>query len=313
MPEPRFAPALSNLELFHQGKTRDTFLTLSDKHLLVVATDRLSTHNVVHLSTIPRKGEVLTALTIYWAKKLLDQANIPHHLVAYGPEIYNYLPGKKSDYPEDLQYRAIVVKKLKMVPVEFIFRSYLASSGSLYKKYYSKGKPNPYGIELEPGLPVMHPFNPPIFTPTDKSETDEPLNTEETKAKYPKEMGEAAITYLLLGKYLRDVCHIELVDSKFEVGVDEDGLVCVADEIVTPDSSRFCECSKIQTGVEPPYLDKQIARDKAEKIWGDGPQVPLEFESATTEQLSRIYLDLVTNITRSSLYIFQLNNMDMSV
>ena len=151
----KFVPAVTGLECVHQGKVRDTFAIPDHPGLLlVVATDRVSTHNVVHESAISHKGEALTALTVFWMAEQFVAINT--HLIAWGRNIYNYLPAVAGDYPADLHLRAIVVEKLEMFPVEFIFRSRMA--GSLWKDYYKKKLPNPYGLTLSTGLQLMAPF-----------------------------------------------------------------------------------------------------------------------------------------------------------
>lgn len=298
---PKFATSLPNLSLLHQGKTRDTYRTRVPDLRLVEATDRLSTHNVVHKSTVPRKGEVLTALTVFNAG-ILENAMIPHHIVAYGKEIYRHLPGLPSDYPADLHHRAIVVKTLEMVPVEFIYRGYMV--GSLWKDWYAKGRENPYGIELDEEMQLMSSFSPPVFTPTEKSDTDPPLHTEETEKKYLAESAMSMRSFLVIRDYLRDR-GIELVDSKFEVGHDSLGNTILADEFGTPDSSRFCDRREIRLGQEPPWLDKQVARDEAERVWAGGAKVPLTFSDAVVSQLTNTYLDVFEWITGTDLRSWQ--------
>lgn len=305
----RFPPALSYLPLIHQGKTRDTFPAMPG-YRLIVATNRLSTHDVVHKSEVPHKGEVLTALTIFWIKEVLEPAGIPHHLAAYGKDVYGGISGKREDYPENLHHRAIVVGELEMIPVEFIVRARLM--GSLYKNYYVDSKhlkPNPYGIELSPDLSLMSEFDPPIFTPTDKSETDDPINSLETARRYTQAYSLMVKMFTLARKYLSER-GIDLCDSKFEFGFDRNGLVRVGDEIFTPDSSRYSESLKIVLGQEPPWLDKQIARNEAQRIWGKEPKYPLEFSSEIIEGLSRTYLDIFSRITGMSLGDFQKKFLD---
>lgn len=289
------------LTLIHQGKTRDAFSTSFQDELLIVATNRLSTHNVVHKSEVPHKGKVLTALTIFWLTDILKKAGIQNHLVAYGADIYNHIGGH-CYYPEDLHHRAIVVRRLSMIPVEFIYRGYLV--GSLYKNYYKKNFANPYGIALESGLSMMSVFPEPIFTPTDKSETDEPLIASETLSRYPGAFSLSFHAFVLIRDHLRSL-GLELVDSKFELGTDHDGKVVLADEVATPDSSRFCELSEIKLGVEPPWSDKQVARDEAERIWVGGEQYPLEFNSEIIHKLSETYLRIFHRITGLELGAFQ--------
>lgn len=304
---PRFVPALKNLPLVHQGKTRDTFATKSLRNLLVVATQRLSTHNVIHRSEVPFKDQVLTALTVFWATNTLSPNQIRHHVVAHGRKIYDFLPGSPSDYPDDLHYRAIVVQKLTMVPVEFIYRSYL--TGSLYKEYYSKQLPNPYRIHLPEGLKKMSPFTSPIFTPTEKSENDDPIDSAMTRSMFSSASDISEKVFYLTQLRLRHV-GLELVDSKLEIGYDGTGRVVVADEIVTPDSSRFVEHSSIKLGEEPPWLDKQIARDEAERIWNGGPKAPLTFLPDVVSKVSSTYLSIFRRITGMELGVFKKCHLD---
>ncbi len=303
METPKY-PASLNLEglrLLHQGKTRDTYATESPRHLLVVATDRLSTHNIVHESLIPEKGKVLSALTVFWIIKFLQPMKVLNHLVAHGSGIYKFLPGQRGQYPRDLHHRAVVVRKLDMIPVEFIHRGYLA--GSLWKSY-SKGEANPYGIDLSPGLRLMSALNPILFTPTDKSETDEPIDAGKTEAEYQEVATSSRRLFLMIREYLNSL-GIELVDSKFEYGRAPGIKPVVADEIATPDSSRFCELSEIAEGSEPRWLDKQLARDEAERIWGAGKRTPLKFEGPIVANLAETYRRIFKRITGLSLDEFQ--------
>lgn len=297
-------PLLSHLPLLHQGKTRDTFTCRDWGVLLVVASDRISTHNVVHKSLIPYKGEVLTALTVFWLARFLDKMRVQNHLTAYGKKIRNYLPHPKTEYPFVLEHRGIIVERLEMVPVEFILRYYLAEAGSFYRDYYAKGIPDPYGVDLPPGIPVMHRFEQPIFTPTDKSATDEPLRTERVLKEYRPEYEAAVIALERVRAHLNS-CGIEIVDTKFEMGHDPFQNVVLADEIATPDSSRFCELADIREGVESKWLDKQIARDEAERIWGASHGPPLEFPPEVVKRISDTYLLIFERITGKSLNQFQ--------
>lgn len=302
-------PMLEHLELVHQGKARDTYRAKwpnpSDQRrppLCMVVTDRISTHNIVHKSAIPKKGEVLTALTVWWIGQLERAQPLSAHLVAAGKHIYEYLPGAPSDYPPGLHHRAIVVKHLDMIPVEFIYRARLG--GSLWDKYYSKGIENPYGIKLEPGLPLMYRFTRPIFTPTKKSETDEPLNHLKTYEKY----GMAAECGRLILERAQRILKgpgLEVIDTKFEFGLDEDKQTILADEVLTPDSSRFARRNEIHEGENPPWFDKQVARDWAEKHWGLRPKVPLVFPPLVVHQLKENYLDLCEMVTGMPLSKFQ--------
>jgi len=159
-------------------------------------------------------------------------------------------------------------------------------------------------LEIEPGLQQMSEFGIPVFTPTDKSETDEPLNAKATRENYPSASVMSLEVFTLISDYLQEL-GLELVDSKFEIGVDNLECVTIADEIATPDSSRFCEISEITLGKEPSWLDKQVARDEAEKIWGKGEKHPLEFDCDIIRQLSATYFGIFHRITGMKLQNFQ--------
>lgn len=290
---------IPSLKCVHQGKVRATYAIPNDPDLLLVlATDRISTHNKVHLSTIPNKGYALTALTVCWMDKLLH--DISTHLVDYGKGIYDYLPS--GDYPADLHLRAIVVRKVDVMPVEFIFRSRMA--GSLYKDYYSKGLPNPYGFSLPQGLELMSPFETTIFTPTDKSETDDPINASETIQKYNSAYLIARKAYEQ-GRTYAASRGIEIIDGKFEVGVNLAGRVILVDECLTPDSCRFVRAGTIVVGQEPSWLDKEHVRREAERIWNGGPKVPLKFSDEVCAETSCIYDEIVRAMTGLSIKGFQ--------
>jgi phosphoribosylaminoimidazole-succinocarboxamide synthase len=312
-----FRPLLPNFPLLHQGKTRDTYVfpyaigaTANEELLLVHATDSISTHDIVHESTIPLKGQVLTALTVFWFMHVLRKSDLPNHMIAYGSRIYDYLPDKYEPYPKDLHLSAIVVRKLDIIPVEFIFRSYLA--GSLYREFYIKGEPDPYGLNLPPGLPKMRRFDDLVFTPTKKSdeEHDPPLRADAVEKEHPIPYALSRHAYKKMREYL-NVRGLALVDSKFEVGVDrKNGKSYLADEVATPDSSRFARTDLITEGEDPPWLDKQIARDEAERRWREGePRGPLTFHPFTVSRLADVYKDVFKRITGMSLAAFQQEHM----
>lgn len=301
-----FSPILTTLKLVHMGKVRETYElpVKADGHsvsepLLMVASDRISTHNVVHKSVIPKKGEVLTALTWHWVM-LFEKLGISHHVIAIGDEIYKYLPGNKEDYPEDLYLRSMVVQKLDMIPVEFVHRRHL--TGSLLSAYMKSE--DPYGLRLSPGLQRMHRFENVIFTPTDKSETDDPLRADEVSESYPRA---TSISRSVFEEIEADLGKqgIALIDTKLELGFDENGMVVVGDEIVTPDSSRFTGLDDVKLGVDPPWLDKQPIRDEAERMWAGGGKVPLVFPNKVIIQAKERYVHVCEIITRMSLRDFQ--------
>lgn len=284
-----------SLECVHQGKVRDTFALPQHPNLLiVVTTDRISTHNIVHKSTICEKGYSLNQIVVFWMTQGLK--DIPNHLVAFGNRIYNYFPSGR--YPVDLRDRAIVVRKLDMLPVEFIFRSRMA--GSLWKNFYSKRIPNPYGLDLQENLKLMSPFEETIFTPTDKSETDEPLNAEETLSRYGPAYRLALQAYET-GRALALRCGIEIIDGKFEIGSDADGNLMLADECLTPDSCRFVEKGKISIGEDPEWMDKQYVREMAEHIWGNQEKTPLLIRPEIIQETSARYRKITHMLTGQSI------------
>jgi phosphoribosylaminoimidazole-succinocarboxamide synthase len=247
----------SQLTRTHQGKVRDTY-QLSDEHLLVVATDRLSIFDFVLPVTVLHKGQILTSLTVHWLTQVLQDT--PNHLVAYGSGIDKYLPTELRDQPE-LQRRTLVVKKLIMLPVECIIRGHLTGSG--WKSYQKDG--SVCGIQLSTGLHDGSKLPQPIFTPTTKADEghDEDLPTKEVVAQYGEQLAQTALfTYQQLANYTADR-EIILADTKFELG---EGFI-LADEVATPDSSRFWDKSEWQTALtqkkSPTPHDKQLVRN-----WG---------------------------------------------
>ncbi len=296
----KFEPAVPGLVCVHQGKVRDTFAIPGHPELLLtVATDRVSTHNVPHKSVIPKKGYALTALVVFWMTEQLS--GIRTHLVAFGNSIWNYLP-PRTDYPEDLVLRALVIRRLTMISREFVFRSRMA--GSLWKDYYQKGLPNPYGLDLPPGLQLMSPFQDTLFTPTRKSKTDPPINTARTMKRYP-EAYQLALQVYERGRAFARERGIEIIDGKFEVGIDSSGQAVLADECLTPDSCRFVRADGIVVGQDPACLDKQFVREEAERAWAGGKKVPLVFSPDVISGTTLRYEDIVDELTDGSLMLFQ--------
>lgn len=299
-------PLLTHIPILNQGKSKEMYPTRYDDLLLIPATKRLSTHNVIHKSLIPTKDQVITMLTVFFLVDVLQKAGIQHHLVAYGAKIYDYTLGNREDYPPNFHYHSVIVKKIDIVLIEFIFRAYL--TGSLWKKYYAKGIPDPYGLNLPPGLPYMHQFERPIFTPTDKSDDDVPQSVERVLAQYPGESAFARNVFDILRTFLRSR-GLEGVDAKFEVGIDPKGSVILGDE-VSPDSWRLCSLDSIEEGKDPPWRDKQIARNEAERIWGGTEGPPLEFSVKIVKEVADTYIGLVETITGKSFAAFKRERFD---
>lgn len=288
-----YTPYISNGDLTpdHQGKTRESY-NRAERIMVQVATDRVSTHNIVHLSTIPFKGEVLTMLTVFWLTEVLQE--FPNHLLVFGRAIYDYLPaGMEDKYPE-LHYRTLVVKRLEMTPREFVHRRYL--TGSLLIDY-QEGR-DPYGLQLPPGLVEMSRFNELVFTPTEKTDTDDPVDAGETTREFLAETSMTREALTMVESFLRSL-GIVIVDTKEEVGRDGT-IVTLADELFTPDSSRFAWQKDIKEGVAPLWLDKQVVRDEATRLWAGGKKVPLLFSEQKISETMTKYLTLLEYITGRS-------------
>ena len=250
-------PEISNSK---SGKVRDIY-DLGDS-LLLVATDRISAFDCIMPNGIPGKGTVLTQITLNWFKVLSD---MPNHLLT--ADVAKY-PEVLKKYAADLEGRSMIVRKLKMLPVECIVRGYLIGSGW---ESYQKSR-SVCGIPLREGYVKADKLDTPIFTPTTKAETghDMPISFDELAktigADMAQKLKDAAIS---LYKKAADFAlgrGIIIADTKFEFGVDENGTLVLADEVLTPDSSRFWPVSTYKPGKSPESLDKQFVRDWLDSI-----------------------------------------------
>jgi len=264
----------AGLKRIHQGKVRDTHELPGFPHLLFpYTTDRVSIFDFVLNARVTHKGAVLIAMTHFWLTGPL--ANIPHHMVAAGGQIDHYLPnGLWKNL--DLQCDAMVIKRLQMLPVECVARGYLTGSG--LKEYQKSG--TVCGITLPPGLHDGSRLPEPIFTPTTKAEAghDESITFEQLVELVGQDMAERLRDQTLeiyrLGAEYAATCGVLIADTKFEFGL-EDGALVLADEVLTPDSSRFWDPDKWQemqalpVPKAPPGWDKQPVRE-----WGAGVATP---------------------------------------
>lgn len=242
-----------------RGKVRDVY-DLGDK-LLFVATDRISAFDCVMPNGIPDKGKVLTQLSLFWFDFFADT---PNHLITADVDDF---PPTLAAAKDDLRDRAMLVKKLRIVPVECVVRGYLAGSG--WKEYQQQG--TVCGTPLRAGYANCERLDQPIFTPTTKESSghDMPISFAELSDKVGADLAQqlqdmALDLYLQAADYAltRDII---IADTKFEFGLDENGVLTLADEVLTPDSSRFWPAASYQPGQNPPSLDKQFVRD-----WLDG-------------------------------------------
>ena len=285
---------LDGVKLVNRGKVRDVY-DLGDA-LLFVATDRLSAFDVVMPNGIPRKGEVLTRISLFWFDFL---KNVPNHLISADvtsrPEL--------AKYASDLQGRSIIVRKAKIFPIECIVRGYLVGSG--WKDYSKTGVVS--GIKLRAGYQQASKLDEPLFTPSTKAAIgmhDEAISFDGV-AKLIGEEKAAKLRDMSLDIYTRARDYaasrgIIVADTKFEFG-DIDGEVILADEVLTPDSSRFWPAESYTVGSNPPSLDKQFVRDYLESLgWNKqapGPQIPDDVVAKTSAK----YLEAYRMLTGKSL------------
>jgi phosphoribosylaminoimidazole-succinocarboxamide synthase len=268
---PLFESNLRGLKKIHQGKVRDIY-DVDAEHLLIVTTDRLSAFDVVMPDPIPFKGEVLTQISLFWFAKT-------RHLVA------NHLSDLKvedvvSDREERAQLagRAMVVKKLRALPIEAVVRGYLIGSG--YKDYKLHG--SVCGIALPDGLQMADRLPEPVFTPASKAPAgrhDENIDFDAMVKSVGLEHA-TSIRRIALDIYRFAAEHararrIIIADTKFEFGVDKAGHLVLIDEALTPDSSRFWPMASYKPGISPPSFDKQFVRDYLESLhWNKKPPAP---------------------------------------
>ncbi|BCK86271.1 phosphoribosylaminoimidazole-succinocarboxamide synthase [Sideroxyarcus emersonii] len=275
---------LTSLKFLHRGKVRDLYEVDAD-HLLIVQTDRLSAFDVILPTPIPGKGEVLTAVSNFWFKKLAHV--IPNHLSGIDPESVVKTEAEKAQ----VRGRAFVTKKLKPLPIEAIVRGYLVGSG--WKDYKKTGAV--CGIQLPAGLQEAQKLPQPLFTPSTKAavgEHDENISFEEARKLLGAEMAEQ-VKNATLALYTQAADYaltkgIIIADTKFEFGTDAAGKLYLIDEALTPDSSRFWPADQYKVGSNPPSFDKQFVRDWLESSgWNKqppAPQVPADVLQKTADK-----------------------------
>ena len=264
-----------SLPLLHRGKVRDIF-DIDEKHMLIVTTDRLSAFDVVFDEPIPEKGKILTSIANYWFKK--TNHIIQNHLTEIN--INEVLSYKESELLKD---RAIVVKKLKPIPIEAVVRGYLIGSG--WKEYTNTGAV--CGIRLPKQMRLAEKLDQAIFTPSSKADVgkhDENISFIETKNIIGEELA-TQIKNTSIRLYDFASKHsikrgIIIADTKFEFGLDNEGQLTLMDEVLTPDSSRFWPLQDYKPGLSPKSFDKQIIRDYLETLdWNKAPPAPIIPES----------------------------------
>ena len=279
--------AIANLPLIASGKVREIYALGDD--LLLVASDRISTYDVVHPTPIPDKGSVLTGLSTFWFE--LTESIVPNHFISVADGV-----------PDEVRGRGMVCRKLTMLPVECVVRGYLSGSG--WKDYQATGAVS--GIALPDGLKESSQLPEPIFTPSTKADVghDEAIDFEGAVEL----VGDRALTERLrdvsLAVYQAGADHarahgIILADTKFEFGLDGDGELTLGDEVLTPDSSRFWPADEYAPGRGQPSFDKQFVRDWASSTGWDrnppAPEIPDEIVAKTRDKYVEAYERITGN------------------
>jgi len=275
---------LTGLERIHQGKVRDIY-AVDDDHLLIVTTDRLSAFDVVLPDPIPGKGRILTEISRFWFER--TRHIVPNHLTDYPLERAVPDAAERAAIAD----RAMIVRRLRALPIEAVVRGYLIGSG--WRDYQETGMV--CGISLPPGLQLAERLERPLFTPATKAEVgahDENISYDRVVALIGQGLAEQ-VRATALALYSHAAEHalargIIIADTKFEFGLDEAGHLTLIDEALTPDSSRFWPVDTYRVGTSPPSFDKQFVRDYLETLsWNKrapGPRLPPEIVAKTTEK-----------------------------
>lgn len=303
----------------YTGKTRESFVNPEFPDLLyILATDRISIFDIVLNARIPKKGAVLTAMTVYWLTKVF--AHVPNHLVAFGRGIEEYVPIEflMDVYADDFDYlmkHMIVVKKTQVLKVEAIVRGFLTGSG--FKDYKETGKicgrPLPLGFKDGSELPVL------LFTPSTKADYglhDENISFEDAGIIIGEDnasfIRDKSIYLYTTAKEIARKAGITIADTKFEFGIDQAGSIILIDEVLTPDSSRFWpekeRLSAMAEGKTPPSLDKQPIRDAGEAagVKKDHSWIP---PKELLDKTSESYQKICNLIVEKPLQAFWLEDM----
>lgn len=279
---------VTGLSLIHRGKVRDVY-QVGDSQLLLVATDRISAFDCVMPNPIPKKGSILTALSVFWFEKLGHVTR--HHLLTSD---FDEMPAEVRRN-EILRGRSLLVRKTKVLPVECVVRGYLEGSG--LKDYLNSGEV--CGHKLPKGLRQCDQLPEPLFTPATKATAGHDENISETR--FVDIVGETAAkrlksVSLSIYKEASDFARtkgIIIADTKFEFGLDEDGEIILIDEVLTPDSSRFWSVERYAPGRAQASFDKQFVREYLETLdWNKQPptpELPKEIVDATTSRYLEAY------------------------
>ena len=261
---------IQSLQLFHQGKVRDTYV-VDDEHFLMVTSDRISAFDVIMNKAVESKGKILSRVSNFWFRKI--ESIIKNHLTDIPPESV-----VKDHEISLIKDRSVVVKRLQPIPVEAIVRGYLIGSG--WKDYQSSGSVS--GITLPKNLEQAEKLAQPIFTPSTKAavgDHDENISFDQMVNLIGKDRAQNIKDKSIeIYNFARDYAldrGIIIADTKFEFGLDNQGNLILMDEILTPDSSRFWDANLYKVGTSPQSFDKQFLRDWLESIdWNKQPPPP---------------------------------------
>jgi phosphoribosylaminoimidazole-succinocarboxamide synthase len=292
-----YQSTITSLPLLGRGKVRDNYAVDNDK-LLIVTTDRLSAFDVVMNEPIPAKGKVLNQMSDFWFEKL--GSIVPNHLTGIAPESV-----VAPNEAEQVRSRAVVAKRLKPILVEAVVRGYIIGSG--WKDYQASGKV--CGIALPAGLKQADKLPAPIFTPAAKAdigEHDENISFEEMEKRIGKELA-AKIRDVSIQLYQTAADYaatrgIIIADTKFEFGLDDNGVLHLMDEVLTADSSRFWPADSYAPGISPPSFDKQFVRDYLEtlKDWNKTAPAPA-LPADVIEKTGAKYREALQRLTGNTL------------
>ena len=284
-----FESEIPGLDLIARGKVRDIY-GVDDDHLLIVTTDRLSAYDVVMPSPIPGKGRVLTQISLFWFDMMADLIDNQLTELAVDDVVTD------SRIAEPLRDRALVVKRLKPLPIEAVVRGYLIGSG--WRDYLETGATS--GIDLPPGLEQAARLPETMFTPANKAEAgehDENISYDDVVDLIGQDLAEC-VRDISIAIYERAAEYalgrgIIIADTKFEFGLDNDGKLYLIDEVITPDSSRFWPVDGYETGISPPSFDKQFVRDYLDTLDWDktapGPDLPADVLEQTSAKYQEAY------------------------
>ncbi len=279
-----FESMIPDLPLIGRGKVRDIY-SVDNEHLLIVTTDRLSAYDVVLPDPVPMKGEVLTRISLFWFRMMADLVENQLTELSVSDVIDD------PDLQQTLEGRALVVKRLKPLPIEAVVRGYLIGSG--WRDYQDTGQV--CGINLPAGLEQAQQLPETLFTPAHKAEVgehDENISFDSVVGMIGEKLA-TRVRDLSIAIYERAAAYalergIIIADTKFEFGQDGEGRVYLIDEVLTPDSSRFWPVDGYDVGISPPSFDKQFVRDYLDTLDWDktapGPALPADILRQTSEK-----------------------------